>query len=624
MSNPHTPKSSTSPASFGPGFRGGPPGHYKGPVDKAKNPIHTLKRLWDYFQSQKFSFIQAIVWTLFTTAASQLAAPMIIGWLINDLVDPNPGKKMILYLLFLFGIYILSSFATWRSGSIMVTVSQTILKHLRFDLFSHWQFIPVRFFDTISHGDLMSRATNDMENINNTLSTFVTQMASSVITIIGILALMLWLSPLLTLVSFLLIPVMFLTTFLIAKSTKKHFTATQTKLGKLNGFIEETITGQKIVKLCTREPIIIKEFSNSNESLCQSSIKAQVFSGLIGPLMNVLNNICYGLIAGAGGWMVLQGKMEIGFIATFVMYARQFTRPLNEMANQFNQIQSMIAGAERVFSLIDEPTESTDSSQAATLVSPQGDVKFDQVSFGYVDEKIVLHEISFHAKPGQMIAIVGPTGAGKTTIVNLLTRFYELNRGTIQIDDIPIQNISRVSLRSSLGIVLQDTHLFSETVMDNIRFGKLLATDEQVIEAAKIANAHQFILKLPQGYQTVLSEDGTSLSQGQRQLVSIARALLADPPILVLDEATSNVDTRTEFHIQEGMRRLMKGRTSFVIAHRLSTIKEADLILVIDQGRIIEQGNHQTLLEKKGFYWHLVLHPETLSETMQDSKDIAG
>lgn len=615
MANPQTTKPAMPPAHFGPGFRGGPPGQYRGPVDKAKNPIKTLLRVWQYFSNQKWFFIRAMFWTVVSTIASQLTGPMIIGWLINDLISPTPGKKLISYLLLLLLIHSLSSLATWRSSSIMVSVSQNILKRLRFDLFSHWQYIPVRYFDSVSHGDVMSRATNDMENINNALSTFVTQMMNSITTILGTLVLMILISPVLTLVSLIIVPLMLLVTFLIAKATKRYFTETQQKLGKLNGFIEETITGQKIVKLCTRESILISEFSKMNESLCLSSTNAQIFSGLIGPFMNVLNNISYGLIAGAGGWMVLTGRIQIGFVATFVMYARQFTRPVNEMANQFNQIQSMIAGAERVFALIDEPKEVPDAEKAVELTTVRGDVQFDQVSFGYEPEKKVLQSVSFHAKPGQMIALVGPTGAGKTTIVNLLTRFYDINQGKITIDGYALQNITRKSLRSCLGIVLQDTHLFSDTVLENIRFGNLAATDEQVMEATKMANAHQFILKLPQGYDTVLSEDGTNLSQGQRQLISIARAILADPPILILDEATSNVDTRTELHIQEAMKRLMKGRTSLVIAHRLSTIKDADMILVIHQGVIVEQGNHLSLLEKKGFYWQLVQHPETLLES---------
>ena len=615
MANPQTTKTAMPPAHFGPGFRGGPPGQYRGPVDKAKNPIKTLLRVWQYFSNQKWFFIQAMFWTVVSTVASQLTGPMIIGWLINDLISPIPGKKLIFYLLLLLLIHSLSSLATWRSSSIMVSVSQNILKRLRFDLFSHWQYIPVRYFDSVSHGDVMSRATNDMENINNTLSTFITQMMNSITTILGTLVLMILISPVLTLVSLIIVPLMLLVTFLIAKATKRYFTETQQKLGKLNGFIEETITGQKIVKLCSRESILISEFSKMNESLCLSSTNAQIFSGLIGPSMNVLNNISYGLIAGAGGWMVLTGRIQIGFVATFVMYARQFTRPVNEMANQFNQIQSMIAGAERVFALIDESKEVPDAEKAVELTTVRGDVQFDQVSFGYEPEKKVLQSVSFHAKPGQMIALVGPTGAGKTTIVNLLTRFYDINQGKITIDSYALQNITRKSLRSCLGIVLQDTHLFSDTVLENIRFGNLTATDKQVMEATKMANAHQFILKLPQGYDTVLSEDGTNLSQGQRQLISIARAILADPPILILDEATSNVDTRTELHIQEAMKRLMKGRTSLVIAHRLSTIKDADMILVIHQGVIVEQGNHLSLLEKKGFYWQLVQHPETLLES---------
>ncbi len=398
---------------------------------------------------------------------------------------------------------------------------------------------------------------------------------------------------------------MLITTTFIASKTKTYFLQQQQYLGKINGMIEETITGQKVVTVFNHEQAVISEMSVENQELRKVGIKAQIFAGIVPPIMGVLNNLSFAIVAGVGGWMVLSQMITVGVIASFVNYTRQFTRPLAEMANQFTMIQSAVAGAERVFQVLDEAPEPADPENAYILDNVKGHVEFSDVTFGYDPSDPVLKHITFSAKPGQSIALVGPTGAGKTTIVNLLTRFYDIQEGSIHIDGHNLQAIQRESLRNSLAIVLQDTHLFSESVLENIRYGRLNATDDEVKAAAKMANAHHFINHLPDGYHTILSEDGGNISEGQRQLLSIARAILADPPILILDEATSSVDTRTEMHIQEALLKLMKGRTSFVIAHRLSTIRKSDLILVIDHGEIIERGTHKELMVKKGFYYQL-------------------
>ncbi|MGC9063453.1 MAG: ABC transporter ATP-binding protein, partial [bacterium] len=403
------------------------------------------------------------------------------------------------------------------------------------------------------------------------------------------------------------IPVMLALTEVISSRTRTYFLNNQTVLGDLDGFIEENISGQKVVKVFCREEKEIERFEEVNRELKRVGTKAQIYAGIIPPLMNVLNNIDFAIVAGFGGWFAVQHIITVGTIASFINYSRQFIRPLNDLANQFNMIQSAIASAERVFEVIDEEPEPVDPPDAIELKDVKGEVEFRNVSFSYEEGVPILKNVSFHAKPGQTIALVGPTGAGKTTIVNLLTRFYDIQNGSILIDGIDIRKIKRSNLRSLLGIVLQDTYLFSASVKENIRYGRLDATDKEIEAAARLANAEQFILRLPNGYDTILSEDGGDLSQGQRQLLAIARAILANPAILILDEATSNVDTRTEKHIQEAMLNLMKGRTSFVIAHRLSTIRKADIILVINDGEIIERGKHEQLLEKKGFYYNLYM-----------------
>lgn len=578
--------------------------HDAAPVLKPKDAKNTLKRLWWYLSEHKSRLL--LVFLLVTvTAVLTLLGPYLIGKAIDDYIIPRDFSGLFRLLLVMATIYALLSLSTWLQSRTMVNVAQVTIRNLRKDAFDKLETLPISFFDSRSRGDTMSRLTNDIDLINNALSSSLTQIFSSVVILLGTIAMMLWLSPLLTAISMITVPIMLVTTNAVSKRTRRYFSEQQKVLGILNGFAEENISGQKVVKAFVREAKEIERFETTNKELKNVGIKAQIYSGIMGPLMNVLNNIGFAIVALAGGWLAVQQVITVGTIAIFINYTRQFTRPLNELANQINIIQSAIASAERLFAIMDELPEPPDPPDAIELTNAQGDIEFQRVSFAYKPDEMVLEDISFHAYPGQTIALVGPTGAGKTSIINLLTRFYDPNSGSIFIDGYDIQKITRNSLRSSLGIVLQDTYLFSESVKENIRYGRLDATDEEVKAAARMANAEQFILSLPEGYNTVLSEDGGDLSQGQRQLLAIARAILADPAILILDEATSSVDTRTEQHIQEAMFKLMKGRTSFVIAHRLSTIRQADVILVINKGRIIEQGNHMQLLEQRGFYYNL-------------------
>jgi ATP-binding cassette subfamily B protein len=473
----------------------------------------------------------------------------------------------------------------------------------------------------------MSRLTNDIDTVSAVLHMGLTRLFSGIITISGTIILMLIKSPVLTLIVLSIVPLMMLVTRLITKYTGKLFIKQQMTLGELNGKIEETISGQRVVKLFCREDRVIHEFEESNQQLKHTALKAQVLSRIMGPSMNMLNNLGFALIAGIGGLLVLNditGAVTIGTISVFLNYSRQFTRPINELANQYNMVLSAAAGAERVFQVLDHEPEPEDAPDAVDLkeMNVKGHVEFNNVSFAYDDENLVLKNFNLKVKPGQTVALVGPTGAGKTTVINLLTRFYDVNEGSILIDGTDIRKIRRNSLRSSLGIVLQDTYLFNASVRDNIRYGRLTATDEEIEQAAKTANAHGFITRLPQGYDTILTDDGGNLSHGQRQLLAIARAVLADPAILILDEATSSVDTRTEVYIQKAMLNLMKGRTSFVIAHRLSTIRDADIIVVINNGELVEKGTHQELLNNKGFYYNL--YQSQFVRTKQDQEDIIG
>ena len=590
----------TMPA--GPG-RGGPGAGRARPVQKPKNSKQTVLRLVGYFRNEKKGLILAIAFTILATGAS-VFGPFLLGVAIDKymLVGDMAGLAMISIVM--AAVYISSSFFLWLQGYTMVGVAQRSIRRLRQDLFDKFQTLPVKFFDTKPHGELMSRLTNDINNISHTLSESVTQLVSSLLTLVGIVVIMFFLNPILALVAMSTVPFVMIVTAIIAKQSRKNFLAQQKALGELNGYVEERISGAKVVKAYGREESTVQEFQSINESYRRSAIMAQIFAGSFGPIMNMVNNFGYAIVAFVGGWMSVKGILSVGLVASFIVYVGQFNRPINQIAQMFNAIQAALAGAERVFEILDEKGE----KRAEETFFPQkieGEVTLEEVDFSYDGKTIVLKDVSLTAEPGQIIALVGPTGAGKTTIVNLLTKFYDIEDGKIMIDGHDISSFDREQLRRELGIVLQDTQLFMGTIKDNIRYGRQEASDEEIIEAAKMANAHHFIMGLPEGYETVLSSSGDTISRGQRQLLAIARIMLIDPQILILDEATSNVDTRTEMHIQEAMRNLMKDRTSFVVAHRLSTIKNADRIYVIDNGRIIESGTHDELIRMKGFYYSL-------------------
>lgn len=575
-----------------------------GPKVKPKNTKGTLKRLWVYLSKQKSKLYLVFLFVLLSSAFS-LTGPYLTGKAIDKYIVNKDFNGLFNICAIMLIFYGMSSFITWMQNFIMIGISQDSVLALRNDVFSKLQTLPLKFFDSRPHGDIMSRVSNDIDNISNTLNSSVTQLFADFIMVFGTICMMVYLSPILTLFSLIIIPIMTIVTKKIAANTRKYYVAQQKNLGALNGIIEETISGQRVVKVFNRESNIMKKFDKANIELKRVGIRAQIFSGIIPPLMNVLNNLSFAIIASVGGYLAVENIITVGVIASFITYSKQFTRPLNDIANQFNLLQSAVAGAERVFEIMDEDMEMVDMPNAIELTNIKGEVSFKDMSFSYDKKVPVLKDINIDVKEGQTIALVGPTGAGKTTIVNLLTRFYDIDRGAIYIDGNDIRSLKRDSLRKNLGIVLQDTHLFSISVRENIRFGRLAATDKEVEEAARLANADHFIRRLSDGYDTILTEDGGNLSQGQRQLLSIARAILSDPAILILDEATSSVDTRTEIHIQEAMLNLMKGRTSFVIAHRLSTIRGADMILVINNGEIIEKGTHEELLNKQGFYYNL-------------------
>lgn len=588
-----------------PGFRGGR--RNMGPVQKPKNFKSTLKRLWSYFGSERKTLIIIFLLTILDSAVV-LLGPYFIGRAVDAMslkdhkVDFNLLTIMIVALtVSYFGDAVL----TLIQGFLVASSSQRIVRVMRNNLFLKLQKLPVMFFDTNSHGDIMSRLSNDIDNVSTTISQSAIQLMSGIITIVGSLVMMIILSPLLTLASLVTVPLVFLLTKSIASKTAKLFKSQQMELGKLNGHIEENISGIHVVKAFNHEEKTIKEFDRINNRLCEVGLKAQIFSGFLMPIMNVINNIGFAAVAGVGGILAVENMITVGVIASFLSYSRQFVRPLNNLANVFNTLQSAVAGAERVFEILDQKEEKEDAVDAKKIDEINGQVKFKNVYFGYRKDVDILKDINFEAKAGETIALVGPTGAGKTTIVNLLTRFYDVTKGKIFIDEIDIRDFTRDSLRSCFGIVLQDTYLFTGTIKENIKYGNLSASDEKIELAAKMANAHEFIKRLPKGYNTVLSESGANLSQGQRQLLAIARAILTEPSILILDEATSSVDTRTELRIQEAMLKLMEGRTSFIIAHRLSTIRDADKIMVIDDGRIIEMGSHNELIAEKGKYYHM-------------------
>ncbi|UOY92570.1 ABC transporter ATP-binding protein/permease [Ectobacillus sp. JY-23] len=562
----------------------------------------TLHRLWGYVDEQR-SKLFIVFFLVVLSSGLGLLGPFLIGKAIDLYIVTKQPEGLMSLLLGLFAVYLLYAASLFLQSYWMIHVSQDTVSKLRRQLFRHLHRLPLPYFDKRQHGEIMSRAVNDVENISSTLNSSVIQVVSSVITLIGTISVMLWLSPLLTLLTMMIVPLLFAGMTWITARTGPLFQQQQRNLGEINGFVEEMVSGQSVMQIFSQEERVIKLFMEKNEKLKKTGYWAQVFSGFIPKLMNVLNNGSFAVIACIGGVLALRGMVTVGTIVIFAEYARQFTRPLNDLANQFNTLLSAIAGAERVFETLDEEPEE-DEIGAREVEKLQGHVEFINVSFSYGEEE-TLTDVSFRAHPGETVAFVGPTGAGKTTITGLLSRFYEPAAGDIRIDGQSIKNITRESLRRQMGFVLQDTVLLAGSIRENIRYGRLDATEEEVVTAAHMAGAHAFISKLPNGYDTVIGPDGSGISQGQRQLLAIARVMLAAPAILVLDEATSSIDTLTEQHVQQALARLMKGRTCFIIAHRLNTIRTADHIVVLQEGRVIEQGSHEELVESGGLYERL-------------------
>lgn len=579
--------------------------------DRTSNWKQVLYRIWQLVDEQRALLITVLGLVLVSSLLA-LLGPFMVGRIIDDHIVQQQFDGFAGKIILLIGIYIGLSIAMYLQNYWMVGIAQQTIYRLRTELFTHLQKLPISFFDKRQHGELMSRLTNDIENISQTLNTSFIQVFSSILTLVGTFSIMMYLSPLLTLLTMLTIPIMFIAVQWITKRTGRLYKEQQKAVGELNGMIEETISGQRIVKAFSQEERVMEEFVEKSDRLRRTGFWAMTYSGFIPKVMNMLNNASFAIVAGIGGLLALKGGVvTIGTIVVFSELARQFTRPLNDLANQFNTVLSAIAGAERVFNIMDEPIEQDEAITHQETVL-HGEVVFDRVSFGYAAETdgYTIQDVSFHVKKGETAAFVGATGAGKTTIMQLLARFYEVDQGTILIDGIPIQEMPRQTLRSQIAFVLQDPFLFEATVMENIRYGRLNATDEEVVGAAKKANAHEFICSLPEGYDTLLTADGGEISQGQKQLLSIARALVADPVLLLLDEATSSIDTVTELEIQDALETLMEGRTSFVIAHRLNTIRQADTVYVLDQGKLIESGSQDELIAKQGVYAQMLRETE--------------
>ena len=610
-----------------PGRRGPMGGRGMMVGEKAKDAKGTLKKLIRYIGRFKIGILIAVIFTVGSTVFN-IFGPKLLGNITSDIFEGMMDKvngglgidfaAIGFTLLMLLGLYALSAVFNWIQGLVMATISQKIAYQMRREIAHKMNLLPMNYYDKRTYGEILSRVTNDVDLLGQSLSQTITQLISSVAMLVGIFIMMLTISPLMTAIAVLILPLSGLLVALIVKKSQRFFRMQQTYLGHVNGQVEEVFGGHNVVKLFCREEQVEKDFKEINDVLCESAWKSQFLSGMMQPIMNFVGNIGYVAVAVVGGYLSIRGTIRVGDIQSFIQYVRQFTQPIGQMAQVSNMLQSAIAAAERVFEFLDEPEEDQKAVEHAAIVDPAtgkrrnvrpeelaGNVEFDHVKFGYNPDKIIIHDFSAEVKNGQKIAIVGPTGAGKTTIVKLLMRFYDLNSGTIRIDGFPLQSFDRSELRTAFGMVLQDTWLFNGTIMENIRYGRLEATDEEVIAAAKAAKVHHFIQTLPGGYSMVLNEEVTNISQGQKQLLTIARAILANNKILILDEATSSVDTRTEIQIQEAMDHLMKGRTSFVIAHRLSTIRDADWILFLKDGDVVEQGTHEELLAKGGAYAEL-------------------
>ena len=613
---------------------------------RPKNMKRTFTRTFSYFRAYRFQLVLVFI-GIALSAGANVAGTYMLKPIINDYIVPWIGSAepdfsgLIGQLAIMFVMYTIGIGGAYLYNRLMISISTGTLLQLRRELFTHMQKLPIRYFDTRTHGEIMSAYTNDIDAMREMLSQGIPQFISSVISIVGTFVMMVLLSPILTLVSIGMLVIMLFITKAIAKRSGRYFTARQDSLSQVNGYIEEMIEGQKVVKVFCHEDAVNSAFNGLNEALTQNTVTANTWANLMGPLMNNLGHVTYALTAAAGGLLAVGGMMDLGSIASFLQYTRKFSMPISQLSQQMNNVMGALAGAERIFDMIDAPAEEdggdvtmvnacrnaegaleectgrtgiwawkvpSDTAESGfELVEVRGDVRFHDVTFSYDGEKTVLQNVSLYARPGQKIAFVGSTGAGKTTITNLINRFYDVQKGEITYDGIPILRIKKDALRGSLAMVLQDTHLFTGTVRENIRYGRLDATDAEVEAAAKLANAHFFISHLPQGYDTVLTADGANLSQGQRQLIAIARAAVADPPVLILDEATSSIDTRTEAHIERGMDQLMKGRTVFVIAHRLSTVRNSNAIMVLEHGEIIERGDHDDLIAQKGKYYQLYM-----------------
>ncbi len=575
--------------------------------EKPKNRKGVILRLGRYMMQYKFFLLSALILTIGSNLLA-LMGPMLSGYAI-DAIEPGPGKVVFSRVFYYAGLmvlfYLFSSILSYILSILMIHISRKVVYQMRNDVFVHLMELPVGYFDTHQTGDIISRISYDIDTVNTSLANDLVQILTTFITVIGAFAMMIAISPKLVLIFAFTVPLSILLTKLITGKTRPLFRLRSRKLGELNGFVEEMITGQKTLKAYHQEENTIQKFDERNAEAVEAYYRAEYYGSVVGPAVNFINNLSLALISIFGALLFLAGQMSIGSISSFILYSRKFSGPINEAANIMSELQSALAAAERVFYMIDEPAEVSDRREAVALSDVKGDVLLENVNFGYTKEQMIIKGLNLHAVPGKLVAIVGPTGAGKTTLINLLMRFYDVQSGHIEVDNQEICHVTRSSLRKAYAMVLQDTWLFQGTVFENIAYGKQGATLEEVTNAAKAAKIHSYIKRLPQGYDTILTDEGTNISKGQKQLLTIARAMLLNAPMLILDEATSNVDTRTEQQIQQAMRKLMENKTCFVIAHRLSTIQNADVILVVNHGEIVEQGTHKELMDQKGFYYQL-------------------